>query len=367
MVQYLLKARSASKLSATVFVTMVLMMSLPAHASRHNKKTPTPETPWPELLMDGGRRLTYQQTVLSERDVKNKPGFWGKVVNLVAGDPEYRVMLRPYSVAVDSHGRIIVTDPGAGGVHIFDPAQHSYKFLDRQEKSKDPMIEPQCVAVDTKDNIYITDSKAGKVFLFEANGKYRGALGVIKGGEGFFKRPTGIAIDPGTQNVYVTDTLRDRVYVLDQRGSVIRTFGQHGIGNGEFNFPTEVRIKGDTVAVVDAMNFRIQLFDTSGNFKGAIGSPGETSTGIFRPKALAIDSENHIYLVESQWGLVQVFNREGQLLYHFGNGTGFGDFRLPSGLFIDTADRVYLVDSYNRRVQVFQYSGLKQPAGGTVQ
>jgi hypothetical protein len=62
--------------------------------------------------------------------------------------------------------------------------------------------------------------------------------------------------------------------------------------------------------------------------------------------------------------MVQVFNRQGQLLYHFGNGTGFGNFRLPSGLFIDRADRVYVVDSYNRRVQIFQYLGLKQQGSG---
>jgi len=340
---------------------LMVCMVLPLHAWKKETKK-TPEIPWPELLMDGGRKLTYQQTFASERDILGQPGFWTKVVNFVAGEKDYRPLVRPYSIAVDSRGRIIVTDPGAAGVHIFDLAQHKYKFLDRQEKSKDPMIEPQCVAVDAKDNIYITDSKAGKVFWFEASGKYRGAFGSLKGGEGFFKRPTGIAIDPATQEIYVTDTLRDRVYVLDPEGRVERTFGQAGSGNGEFNLPTEIHIKGDTVAVVDAMNFRIQIFNRSGAFQGAIGAPGQTDLGIFRPKALAIDSEDHIYLVEGQWGLVQVFNREGQLLYHFGNGTGFGNFRLPSGLFIDRTDHIYLVDSYNRRVQIFQYFGLKEQA-----
>jgi DNA-binding beta-propeller fold protein YncE len=60
--------------------------------------------------------------------------------------------------------------------------------------------------------------------------------------------------------------------------------------------------------------------------------------------------------------MVQVFDREGQLLYYFGQkGTGFGEFRLPAGLYIDRDDRVFVVDSYNARVQVFQYHGL----GGT--
>jgi DNA-binding beta-propeller fold protein YncE len=62
--------------------------------------------------------------------------------------------------------------------------------------------------------------------------------------------------------------------------------------------------------------------------------------------------------------MVQVFNREGQLLYYFGaEGTHAGEFQLPAGLFIDHDDRVFVVDSFNRRVQVFHYSGLKQPTG----
>jgi DNA-binding beta-propeller fold protein YncE len=70
-----------------------------------------------------------------------------------------------------------------------------------------------------------------------------------------------------------------------------------------------------------------------------------------------------MYLVDSLWGMVQVFNRQGELLYYFGTrGTHAGEFQLPAGLFIDRADHVYVVDSFNRRVQVFHYAGLKPPA-----
>jgi sugar lactone lactonase YvrE len=82
---------------------------------------------------------------------------------------------------------------------------------------------------------------------------------------------------------------------------------------------------------------------------------------------VGIDSENHIYVVDSELGLVQVFDRRGRLLYRFGNGTNFGRFLLPAGLCIDRHDRVYLVDSYNRRVQVFQYHALLQTATGAEQ
>jgi len=319
----------------------------------------------PDLLLDGGRKLSFERVLGSERDIRGKPGFWKKLVDVVAGESEYKRMVRPYGVAVDSHGRVIVTDPGMAGIHIFDLEQHKYKFLERRGKSKDSMLEPQCIAIDGDDNIYVTDSRAGKIFVFEPGGKYKGVLGSLKGGEGYFKRPTGIAIDRETKQIYVTDTLRDKVFILDPNGSVLKGIGQHGEKNGEFNLPTELMIKNGILAVVDAMNFRVQTFDRNGNFQSAIGNLGDSEEALFRPKGIGLDSENHIYLVEGLGGMVQVFDREGQLLYFFGKrGKKLGEFQLPTGLFIDQNDRVYVVDSYNRRVQVFRYHALKLNAQG---
>jgi DNA-binding beta-propeller fold protein YncE len=348
--------------AAWALASIVLLLQPALFADQKKPKAvPAP----PDLLLEGGRKLSFERVLSSEIDVRGKPGFWKKLVNVVAGEPEYKAMVRPYGVAVDSRGRVIVTDPGRRGIHIFDAEQHKYKFVERQEKSKDPMLEPQCIAIDANDNIYVTDSQAGKVFVFEPSGKYKGVFGSLKGGEGYFKRPTGIAIDRETQQIYVTDTLRDRVYILDASGRVTKYFGQHGEKNGEFNLPTELLIKNGVLAVVDAMNFRVQTFDRVGNFQSAIGNLGDSEDALFRPKGIGLDSENHIYVVEGLGGIVQVFDREGQLLYFFGRrGKRLGEFQLPAGLFIDQKDRVYVVDSYNRRVQIFQYHGVKLSAQG---
>lgn len=368
MVQRVLKTRERSSASQTALLACLAALFFLASARGYAADKPTaPVTRPPDILLEGGRKLVYERSFRSEREVRGKPGFFAKVLNFVAGQPQHREMIRPYSIAVDSRGRAIITDPGAGGVHIFDFAQHKYKFIERsiKEKDKDPMLAPQCVAVDAHDNIYVTDSEAGKIFVFDANGKFLHALGSLKRGEGFFKRPTGIAVEPSTQSIYVTDTLRDKVYVLDQKGAVLRTVGQHGAGKGEFNFPTEVRLKEQGLLVVDAMNFRVQMLDPQGAVQGVIGQVGDTSGTMFRPKGVDTDSEGHIYVVDGLWAAVQVFDREGRLLYYFGSrGTANGQFELPTGLFIDHEDRVFVVDSYNRRVQVFRYYGLRAQAGG---
>ncbi|MHC5159409.1 MAG: 6-bladed beta-propeller, partial [Planctomycetota bacterium] len=60
--------------------------------------------------------------------------------------------------------------------------------------------------------------------------------------------------------------------------------------------------------------------------------------------------------VDKQYENVQIFDAEGNILMAFGaEGTGPGDFWLPSGIFISDDDRIYVADSFNKRIQVFDY------------
>ena len=71
---------------------------------------------------------------------------------------------------------------------------------------------------------------------------------------------------------------------------------------------------------------------------------------------VAIDSEGHVYVVDSFFDTVQVFDRQGEFLLDFGGeGIEDGALWLPTGICIDSEDRIYVSDSYNKRVQVFQY------------
>ncbi len=361
MVQLLLTRPQPSLCAAIVASALALPLVPLWAAPPHVKHEVVAPEAW-EMSLDGGRRLTWERSFSSEQEVKPNRGFWNKLVDIVAGAPDFKFMVRPYSVATDSHGRVIVTDPGARGVHIFDFTDRKYKFIQRVGKSKYSMDTPQCVAVDAQDNIYVTDSDAGVIFVYEPSGKFVRTIGSLKGGEGYFKRPTGIAVDSASDRIYVTDTLRDQVFILDMQGTILQTIGKTGDGNGEFNLPTELHLNGQTLMVVDAMNFRVQVFDRAGNFQYAVGKIGDSPGSIFRPKGMAVDSEGDLYLVEGMWGVVQVLNREGQLLYDFGaRGQHAGEFQLPAGLFIDRNDHVFVVDSFNHRVQEFQFLAMKSP------
>jgi DNA-binding beta-propeller fold protein YncE len=358
--------RHSAQLAALLLLAVAVAYAAPGRKERKQKAEPE-VVEVPPLSLEGGRQLIYERSFSNEREVHLKRSFWARALDFIAGPPDYHFLVRPYSVAVDSRGRIIVTDPGLVGIHVFDFEKQKYKFLSR-ESGKDPLQSPQCVAVDAQDNIYVTDSDTGKILVWDANLKYRRAIGSLKGGEGYFKRPTGIAVDSVNQRIYVSDTTRHRVFVTDMQGNVIQTIGKNGADVGEFNFPTELRLHGDELIVVDAMNFRVQVFSRSGKYLYTVGSIGEISGTMYRPKGVAVDSEGSLYVVDGIFDTVQVFNRSGQLLYYFGRtGTGPAEFQLPAGLFIDSRDRIYVVDSYNRRVQIFDYKAAPGLTKGGVQ
>jgi DNA-binding beta-propeller fold protein YncE len=345
-----------------IFAGFVVASSVFLVAAEKTTQTPArPTTPFPVAYLEGGRRIDFLRIVSSEQELHRKRSFFNRLVDWVAGAPEWRRMLRPYAVVTDSRGRLLVTDPGAPGVHIFDFEENKYTFLTGGKR--EPLASPIGIALDARDNIYVTDSRLGKILVFDEKGKYLRSLGNARGRD-LFKRPTGIAIDKGAGRLYVADTLRHCIDVTDLSGNVLAHFGTRGSAPGEFNFPTEVFLHGDDLYVVDAMNFRVQIFDRQGTYRGQFGSLGDRPGSLFRPKGLGVDSEGNIYLVDASMEVVQVYSRQGQLLFTFGRtGNRTSEFELPSGLWIDPRDRIYVADSYNHRVQIFQFVSATHSSG----
>jgi DNA-binding beta-propeller fold protein YncE len=73
------------------------------------------------------------------------------------------------------------------------------------------------------------------------------------------------------------------------------------------------------------------------------------------PKGVAVDRDGVVYVADSLFDNVQLFDRNGGFLLTLGaRGTDFGEFWLPAGLFISDRNELYVCDTYNHRVQVFR-------------
>jgi DNA-binding beta-propeller fold protein YncE len=301
-----------------------------------------------------GGTVEYVRTIPTVREFTKPRGFFSKLVEWVAGEADNRPeILRPYSTAHDSTGRLLIADPGQRGVHIYDFEKQKYQFL-RGPKGK-LLSSPIDVACDGADNIYVTDSARAQIYVFDPKGKLVRTIGGTAQ-EPHFARPTGMLLDRASRRIYVTDTLRHQVLVLGLDGSLQKVIGRRGAGAGEFNFPTSITLSNGRLYVVDSMNFRIQAFTADGQFVRAFGQQGQRTGTFNRPKGIAADTDGNLYVVDALFETVQVFNPEGQLLYYFGStGKQAGQFQLPTGISIDNRNVIYVADSYNQRVQVFRY------------
>lgn len=308
------------------------------------------------------RDLLHPSGALTEKE-EERPAACDHVLDILAGKagPSTAESARPIvaaKVVVDSHQRVLITEPTAQKVHILDFAHRKYLQIDGAKG--DRMSVPFGIAVDADDSIYVTDLKRGKIAVYGADGKFIKYIGDLKG-EGDFDTPRSIAIDRATGRIYLTDTKRDFVIILDRDGKMLAQVGKRGGGTGpaEFKEPAEIAIYANEVFVLDRQNSRIQVLDLDGNFRRELrlaGAGGTDGTG------MAFDSQGR--MIVPARNRVEVFNRDGGLLFRFGDGGDLpGQFQNPQGVCTDSKDRVYITDTGNRRIQVFQLT--KQPAANT--
>ncbi|TXT27238.1 MAG: NHL repeat-containing protein [Gallionellaceae bacterium] len=280
-------------------------------------------------------------------------GFFSWLAGLFDFEAVPVVLQRPQAGAVDGEGRVFVTDASRQAVFVFDPVEGRLDVWEGAAASRH-FVAPTGIALGEMGEIYVADSELGFVARINREGKNVGVIG-----EGELSRPVGVAFDAVTRQLYVADTHAHDIKVFDASGRLLRTLGKHGDKPGEFNFPTYLALVKGELVVADTMNARVQLLDiVTGQTRLIIGERGLNVGNLVRPKGVAADDEGNIYVVESYFDHLLVFNRKGEFLMPIGGvGREVGKFYLPSSVWIDARNRVFVADMFNGRVSLFQFLG----------
>ncbi|TLX82085.1 MAG: hypothetical protein E6L00_04660, partial [Thaumarchaeota archaeon] len=174
-----------------------------------------------------------------------------------------------------------------------------------------------------------------------------------------FKFPAGVAVD-SSGNIYVADADNHRVQIFDSFGNWKKTIGVSSIPTSEYSGVAVDSLLGD-IYVADSFNYRVQKFDSAGVNKltiGVTGVPGSDQSHFNSPAGVAVDSlSGDIYVADSLNHRVQIFDSSGNWKKTIGEtgvpGSDQSHFNFPTGVAVDSSGNIIVGDSFNYRVQIF--------------
>jgi len=217
---------------------------------------------------------------------------------------------------------------------------------------------PSGLTIDRLGRVLVADTHFYRVLVYSGAGDllFQIGDGVQGTTPGRFGYPTDVVIDRAG-NFYVTEYgENDRIQVFSPEGEWQRQWGGHGYEPGEFLRPRALAIdEKDRLFVADSCSHRIQVFDTQGKLLDAWGSRGERPGEMCYPYDLSIGPDHCLYVCEYGNHRVQKFTLEGKPLALWGTaGRGPGQLYNPFALAVDSRGSVSVVDSNNHRVQRFR-------------
>ena len=151
-----------------------------------------------------------------------------------------------------------MVDSGNRRVQVFD-AEFKHIFNINKDGSGRDLKRPWGVAVNKSGEIIVSDVLANTVNIYSQTGSYCRRL------PGAWNAPRGIAVD-SDDTIYVVDSGSYVIKVLNRTGKIIRTFGGRGDQPGQFqNEPLFITVYKDSIVVSDVPG-KIHQFPKSGSY-----------------------------------------------------------------------------------------------------
>ena len=255
---------------------------------------------------------------------------------------------KPYGIAVNSRGEMVVTEWSGHRVSVFDVRGQRVRTFGSHGDRPEHMRYPAGIAVDDVDNIYVTSKH--KLQKFTSSGELIKCVGRRGSKEGEFADPRGVTIH--SNQVYVCDRDNHRIQVFDLDLNFIQSIGSHGKGRGEFNQPYDVAFDtAGNMYVAKWGNERVQVMDSSGQFIRAFGQEGEGK--LSRPTALHI-ADKYVYVSDFSQHRIVVYQTSGHFVTSFGrDGHGKGELYGPRCIISCANGLIHVCDSWNSRIKIF--------------
>ena len=166
----------------------------------------------------------------------------------------------PEGLDLSADGReIFVTDEDNRRVQVFDREGALVRVWEVPEQ-------PEGICVH-QERVYLTFAKVGWIGCYSLEGEEILRFGAWGWGEGKFRVPDAVRVDPGGTLLFVSDQRNHRIQVFDLDGVFQYTIGSFGSGPGELREPEDLTFDAEgNLVVADGGNHRVQVFTPQGEF-----------------------------------------------------------------------------------------------------
>lgn len=286
-------------------------------------------------------RLQFLKSFSGPKDIGAK-GPSSLELFLLGEAEESNALSKPYGLAIHK-GKIYVCDTQLRQVKILDLINKTFSEFPLDKRQKIPIN----IFIEPNGTKYIADSLGGSVFIYNENNKLVNILGRGMG-------ITPVDVDVRGEDLYLTDSSGSQVVVLDKRsGKLQRKIGRKVSSYDEIDMDEFAMISNTTmdkegnIYITDKIKANVTKFDSSGQALRTYSRLGSLAYELARPKGIALDRENRLWVVDAGPSMtVKIFREDGQFLMFFGTpGTGPGKMYMPMSIIIDY-DHIDLFKQY---------------------
>ena len=261
--------------------------------------------------------------------------------------PEGDPLFLPTDVAVGPKGEAWVADGVNRRVALFSSAgvwQGAYSTIGDQN-----LDNPMGLDVSDDGRLWIADAGLGKVLVRTPDG---GLERVLEAPADLGPmEPTDVAVDDDGDRAWVVDNNGHRLVIFDLGTGEAQAYGHRGQALGQMHNPWLISADSRGNAYFsDVLNGRIQGVSPRLKPRATLGSYGVELGELFRPKGVAADHDERVWVADGDLGVVQVFNSSGSVIDVVRDASG-SVLRLdtPSGIAWHE-DQLFVVESTRNRV-----------------
>ena len=210
----------------------------------------------------------------------------------------------PAGIAIDSQDNLYIADQHSHAISKFTSGGI---FISRFGCEEDVMPEhslyqPWGLCIDADDNVLVADWRHNAVKRFSPDGKHLQTFGGLS--DPLLNRPSGVAVD-SEGYTYVTDWGNERLQVLAPDGTLFTTErGRATLSKWAEDF---FKSNPDEVEVREISNLMPELPPNLADDPYQVSAQSEPY--FWGPVAVTVDSEDRVYVVESNRHRFQIFKR----------------------------------------------------------